>query len=219
MNTNACVIARLTVSLLFLSFSTQAFAFYNPTAGRWLSRDPIEEFGGFNLNSFRGNDLVARVDGLGLDINVVSIATCDFCAGGPLIGPTTATLKAWRWHVWGRSWQDNQIQIFFPGTDIPITPRYHIPTSGGYWIIFGGWVVVDAKCGIPKNAWTLRSFIVTGWPSIGPQMQPAVKCIYTCNFNSTIMATLPGSGSMSAPPPVQREDGTSEEGGPPPVYW
>ncbi|MFC4995056.1 RHS repeat-associated core domain-containing protein [Rubritalea tangerina] len=39
---------------------------YNPTLGRWLSRDPIEEAGGINLYGFVGNDPVGRWDELGL---------------------------------------------------------------------------------------------------------------------------------------------------------
>ena len=39
-----------------------ASAFYNPTAGRWLSRDPIEESGGKNLHGFAGNDPISKFD-------------------------------------------------------------------------------------------------------------------------------------------------------------
>jgi hypothetical protein len=42
-----------------------ANAFYNPQAGRWLNRDPIEERGGINLYAAAANDLLARVDPLG----------------------------------------------------------------------------------------------------------------------------------------------------------
>ncbi len=42
------------------------FRYYNPETGRWLSRDPIAERGGFNLYGFVGNDGVNRVDLLGL---------------------------------------------------------------------------------------------------------------------------------------------------------
>jgi hypothetical protein len=40
----------------------EAQAFYNPSTGRWLSRDPIEEQGGRNLYAFAKNDLVSRID-------------------------------------------------------------------------------------------------------------------------------------------------------------
>ena len=39
---------------------------YNPTTGRWLNRDPIEERGGANLYGFVGNDSVCAVDVRGL---------------------------------------------------------------------------------------------------------------------------------------------------------
>ena len=42
------------------------YRFYNPTDGRWPSRDPIEEEGGVNLYGMLGNDAVNRIDLLGL---------------------------------------------------------------------------------------------------------------------------------------------------------
>jgi RHS repeat-associated protein len=42
------------------------FRYYQPTTGRWLSRDPIGEVGGVNLYGFVGNDGVNKLDYLGL---------------------------------------------------------------------------------------------------------------------------------------------------------
>ena len=42
------------------------FRYYNPSTGRWLSRDPIEEQGGINLYCFVGNAPAGRWDYLGL---------------------------------------------------------------------------------------------------------------------------------------------------------
>jgi RHS repeat-associated protein len=42
------------------------FRYYNPSTGRWLSRDPIEERGGKNLYGFLGNNGINRVDLKGL---------------------------------------------------------------------------------------------------------------------------------------------------------
>jgi hypothetical protein len=39
---------------------------YNPRTGRWLSRDPISESGGFNLYGFLENNVVNAVDAIGL---------------------------------------------------------------------------------------------------------------------------------------------------------
>jgi RHS repeat-associated protein len=40
--------------------------YFNPTEGRFLSRDPIEEQGGPNLYGFLGNDPISKVDAVGL---------------------------------------------------------------------------------------------------------------------------------------------------------
>jgi RHS repeat-associated protein len=39
---------------------------YDPRTGRWLSRDPIEEEGGFNLYAYVGGDPINYIDPLGL---------------------------------------------------------------------------------------------------------------------------------------------------------
>lgn len=52
---------------LLLSCSFQsALAFYNPTTGRWLSRDRIQEAGGANLYTFVLNHAIGRTDAVGL---------------------------------------------------------------------------------------------------------------------------------------------------------
>jgi RHS repeat-associated protein len=40
--------------------------YYNPTQGRWLSKDPIEEQGGLNIYGYVGNRPVSFIDPLGL---------------------------------------------------------------------------------------------------------------------------------------------------------
>lgn len=42
------------------------YRYYDPTTGRWLSRDPFEEKGGINLYEITGNDSVNDLDYLGL---------------------------------------------------------------------------------------------------------------------------------------------------------
>lgn len=56
--------------VLGILFASEARAFYNPSTGRWLNRDPIEEHGGLNLYSFVGEDPVLRRDKLGLIIDI-----------------------------------------------------------------------------------------------------------------------------------------------------
>ena len=48
-------------------FLYYGYRFYNPTTGRWISRDPSEEKGGANLYNFLHNEPVARCDYLGLN--------------------------------------------------------------------------------------------------------------------------------------------------------
>src|SRR5206468_2180104 len=47
-------------------FPYYGFRYYNPSSGRWLSRDPLAEKGGLNLYLFAGNDPLDLVDPLGL---------------------------------------------------------------------------------------------------------------------------------------------------------
>jgi RHS repeat-associated protein len=44
---------------------------YDPSLGRWLSRDPLGEEGGLNLYGFVGNNPVSAVDWLGLDTLII----------------------------------------------------------------------------------------------------------------------------------------------------
>jgi hypothetical protein len=143
--------------------------------------------------------------------NTVHTATCDLCGSGPKLGPGTQTLQDWRWHVWDRTWQENTIQITPPGLG-PVTAPVHLPLSGGYWVIIGGWVVVKATCPVAQDRWTLTAFVVNTWPSIGPDMKPSVDCVYTCGKH---VVTTPGDGEESLPLP-HRED-SSDPNKPPAV--
>jgi hypothetical protein len=55
-------IAALPVVLLWLCSLQPASCFYNPSSGKWLSRDPIEERGGKNVSGFVRNDPIKSVD-------------------------------------------------------------------------------------------------------------------------------------------------------------
>ncbi len=56
----------MTVLLLGVSLAREAQAFYNPSTGHWLSRDPILEDGGVNVCAFAENDPIDRTDVVGL---------------------------------------------------------------------------------------------------------------------------------------------------------
>lgn len=55
------------LTLLGLLIIREASAFYDPTIGRWISRDPLGESGGLNLASFSADDPVNRIDPYGLE--------------------------------------------------------------------------------------------------------------------------------------------------------
>ena len=84
----------LMVALVWLALLTSASAFYNPSTGRWLSRDPIGEEGGMSLYASVQNDPVRFWDFLGnkkVEINLqgdftveATVAVTDVCNGGPL---------------------------------------------------------------------------------------------------------------------------------------
>ena len=67
--------------ILVVSFTllcgVNTFSVYNPTAGRWLNRDPIGEDGSLNLHVFVNNDSVNQVDVVGLKF--VALKKCQFC--------------------------------------------------------------------------------------------------------------------------------------------
>jgi hypothetical protein len=52
---------------------------YDPQTGRWLSKDPIEEEGGFNLYAYVGGDPINWIDLLGLvKINLLTPGTGEY---------------------------------------------------------------------------------------------------------------------------------------------
>ena len=61
------------------------YRYYNPSTGRWLSRDPIAEDGGVNLYGFSANTPIDAVDVLGLAKRTVRYVGKSFINGvGPL---------------------------------------------------------------------------------------------------------------------------------------
>jgi len=74
----------LSILVWTLPTNNNAFAFYNPSMGRWLNRDPVEEKGGLNLYATVNNTPLNKCDKLGL-----SLVKCPGC--GPDV---TASLQA-----------------------------------------------------------------------------------------------------------------------------
>ena len=67
MNSTRTALRSLFFTAIFsLVFFASANAGYDPTIGRWLSRDPIAEDGGLNLYGYVGNNPANLVDPLGL---------------------------------------------------------------------------------------------------------------------------------------------------------
>lgn len=94
---------RLLAALCFaapLLIATPGLSFYNPSTGRWLSRDLVEEHGGLNLYGFVGNEALSGVDPLGLDNPVTGLggiwpATPYAPGGAYYIPPSSLKLAAW----------------------------------------------------------------------------------------------------------------------------
>jgi hypothetical protein len=67
MRTNRFAVVAGTVLLLCVT-AHDARAFYNPSTGRWLSRDPIGQRAGVNLYGFVENDPLGKCDAHGLAV-------------------------------------------------------------------------------------------------------------------------------------------------------
>jgi len=60
------------------------YRYYNPSTGRWVSRDPISERGGVNLYSFIANNPVSRFDSRGLSVFSDWFCCKDMCPDGAI---------------------------------------------------------------------------------------------------------------------------------------
>ena len=112
---------------------------YNPSAGRWLSQDPIGERGGFNLFAFVGNAPVAFVDPFGLvRINGPSDILVLYKPFTNKKNTRTYTADRdglWRWSVTGPARIDGSPY----GGEIKVTPTGASTTSND--------VVITIRCG------------------------------------------------------------------------
>jgi len=82
----------LLMTIAWLAVPASVSAFYNPSTGRWLNRDPIEEKGGLNLYSFVVNGPANLVDADGQEIKVPSTVCRYFVLQG-VVGITLGILE------------------------------------------------------------------------------------------------------------------------------
>jgi RHS repeat-associated protein len=76
------------------------YRYYQPSIGRWPSRDPAEEMGGgANLYAFANNAPVNEVDPLGLSIGRVIVGTFH-----PVVRNTWHYYPGVGWFKWARGW-------------------------------------------------------------------------------------------------------------------
>ena len=72
------------------------YRYYNPELGRWISRDPIEEQGGYNLYGMIGNNPLYGWDDLGRSY---TLKVCLACAGDVAI-PEPSDILPYKWAAW-----------------------------------------------------------------------------------------------------------------------
>ena len=93
--------------------------FYDPSPGRWLSRDPAEESGGLNLYGFVGNDPLDFIDMDGMERIELWIAA--FISPSEIRFPYYSNPNAF-WHGDDRG--------FNPGTRPHVVPRLALGCRG-----------------------------------------------------------------------------------------
>ena len=85
---------RTGVMLALLSIACPVHAFYNPSAGRWLSRDPIAETGGVNSLGFVKRAHDRNLHGSGGEGEGVIAGGVKVGAGSPKVVPLAAPFDA-----------------------------------------------------------------------------------------------------------------------------
>jgi hypothetical protein len=74
MKLNAIFNRTFWLLLTWLIVAMPTNAFYDPSLGRWINRDPIEESGGINLHEFANNEPVRHVDSAGRLVFAIPLA-------------------------------------------------------------------------------------------------------------------------------------------------
>lgn len=150
-------IVLVLVTLLGVFLGQEAQAYYNPSAGRWLNRDPIAEAGGKNLYSFVKNDSVQHADLVGL-VPTTSFYIClpkcgnktytpwlECCCNDKVVSmaPVNTGVVKHKWgenpqgpgkyHVWvtwdgGSADSNGDSVVMDPGSQKVSTPAFSTPT-------------------------------------------------------------------------------------------
>jgi RHS repeat-associated protein len=98
------------------------YRYYSPSMRRWISRDPIEEKGGVNLYGMAGNDLIDRVDPLGLRVTVAPpppLVEIPVPGSGSYVGPYAPDTTS-KGAYWGILKDPSEMR---PGGPGPINPQ------------------------------------------------------------------------------------------------
>jgi hypothetical protein len=101
---------RCWLVLLSLAASLQTtLGYYDPAAQRWITRDPIQESGGQNLNAFVANQPTGLLDGTGLSAVVPIVGGPCLClckvkctmSGIPVVTGGSSLIVG-GWLIWSR---------------------------------------------------------------------------------------------------------------------
>lgn len=126
--------------LLWFACIQTGWSFYNPTTGKWLTRDPVGESGGVSVYGFVGNDPTDKTDRLGLDINVitapVTFDTGKCCEKGAMVNKVSVYIVNrgspvnQQGSTLGMGWTGGHIDLVVPGCGIGMVGFYANQTSG-----------------------------------------------------------------------------------------
>ena len=124
--------------LLLAVMPTAAMGYYSPDAGRWTTRDPLEEKGGVNLHAFCENDPVNSVDPLGKNRYMTTFrwgVDMDYLHVGVAVD---------KWHCASGQWRKDGVATFD-----------YVVDDSGVWNRAGAFVAVAKGVIIESEGLTL----------------------------------------------------------------
>jgi RHS repeat-associated protein len=146
------------------------YRYYSPTAGRWLSRDPIGVEGGANLYGFVGNDPVGGIDALGLFLWFDD--KVEFQPTAPVTPAEIAKFKQQRIEEAMRYGTLNdemlgthirtQLSALSAGIRNTAYTVMELNPVDGFWVLTTGEHVHGAKAGTGERAFAAASVIPVG---------------------------------------------------------